>query len=144
MRVIDSRMDRVQSGVTDLMSIFSVLSHFSAVHCIAICAVLVPVNLLVTLQTLIFTGLRFPAVYAQVSTGLAALCTLAMVLHVYFWFAMGVVMMPTFILLGLALMCLGVNLLTLAYPAVVVRLAGVCESAFTEIPGFIARLKTTS
>lgn len=89
---------------------FNPLFEFSRSHCIAICAVLVPVNLLATLQTLIFVSLHRPQIQIQQSAGAATVCALVMILHVLTWFMIGVIMLPTYVLLFLGSVCLGLNL----------------------------------
>lgn len=74
-----------------------------------------PANLLATLQSLIFAALHFytgsrPSrlqVYGMVVV--ACLYAVALVLHVLSWFWIGVVMAPTYILLGLGVVCWGLN-----------------------------------
>ncbi len=89
---------------------FSTLLHFSHTHCLAICSVLVPMNLLATLQTLILTGLNRPPSSIWKSAAIAIAAAVLMVLHVLSWFVVGVVMVPTFVLLALGTVCLTVNL----------------------------------
>jgi hypothetical protein len=93
------------------------LSQFSCNHCVAICAFLVPANLLATLQTLTLVGLRRPSLQIHFAAGLASLVAVTMLLHVFAWFAIGVVMAPTFILLALAGVCLSVNAVAVVQPA---------------------------
>lgn len=94
---------------------FNSLLEFSHIHCIAICAVLVPANLLATLQTLILVGLHRPQVQVQRSTGIAGICALVMIAHVLTWFVIGVVMLPTYVLLLLGSVCLSINLWALTH-----------------------------
>lgn len=93
------------------------LFEFSRSHCIAVCAFLIPANLLVTLQAMIFTGIGRPI--AQV--GILSIATLTyatlMLLHVMSWWAIGVVMLPTYILPVLAGLCLVINLVCLIISA---------------------------
>ena len=98
------------------------LSEFSRTHCIAICAFLVPANLLATLLTLGLTILRRPSVQIQRAVGLASCFALVMVLHVFTWLAIGVVMPPTYILFWLASTCLLINIWAIAHPASLNRL----------------------
>jgi hypothetical protein len=90
----------------DLNSLF----ELSRTHCIGICAVLVPTNLLLTSLTLTLTGLGRPTRQVFIAAGFAALFSGVMVLHVLTWFLVGVVMLPTYILLGLGSLCLVTNL----------------------------------
>lgn len=93
------------------------LCQFSRDHCIAICAFLVPANMIATLQTMIFTGLSRPR-WQSGGTAIAAITyAFTMIMHVWTWFMVGVVMAPTFILLFLALVCLGINLWAIGHPA---------------------------
>lgn len=94
----------------DLNPVSNPLFEFSRSHCIAICAFLVPANLLATLQTLLFVWFKAPLQHIRLITGMASIYALIMVLHVLTWFMVGVVMLPTYVLSGLALVCLGINL----------------------------------
>lgn len=95
---------------------FNSLLHFSHVHCVAICSALVPMNLLATLQTLILVGLNRPLDSVRRSTAIAIMVAIVMVLHVLSWFVIGVVMIQTFILLGLGATCLSINLWAVGHP----------------------------
>lgn len=92
------------------------LLHFSHINCVAICSVLVPINLLATLQTLILVGLNRPRPAIWRSTAIAIIAAIVMVLHVLSWFVIGVVMIPTFVLLALGAVCLSVNLWAVGHP----------------------------
>lgn len=89
----------------DLSSLF----EFSRQHCVAICSFLVPAIVVATLLTLVYTVLSRPQkqinLTALIGSGLGAI----MYLHVSTWLMVGVVMLPTFILTGLASVCLGIN-----------------------------------
>lgn len=98
------------------------LLNFSYTHCTSICAVLVPANLLATLQTLLLVGFHRPVVQVQRMTGITSLCALLMVLHVASWLVIGVVMVPTYVLLGLGSICLGINAWAIAHPISLERL----------------------
>lgn len=101
---------------------FDTLTQFSCTHCIAICTFLVPANLLATVQTLILTGLRRPTVQIRLATVLASCLAVAMLLHVFSWFAIGVVRIPTYVLLWLAGTCLGVNTWAVVAPLSMARM----------------------
>lgn len=94
---------------------FNSLFEFSRTHCIAICAFLVPANLLFTVRTIVFAGLYRPQAQVRQSAVLACIPALVMVLHVWTWWMIGVVMAPTFILLWLAITCLGINFWAIAH-----------------------------
>lgn len=93
------------------------LFEFSRANCVAICAFLVPANLLATIQAMVFVGLNRPSSQVGLITAFAALYALTMILHVGTWFMIGVVMLPTFILLWLGFTCLAVNVWAIAHPS---------------------------
>lgn len=109
---------------------FNPLFEFSRANCIAICAFLVPANLLFTVLTVAFAGLHRPRSQVQKAAVVACIPALVMVVHVWTWFAIGVVMAPTFILLWLASTCLGINFWAIAHPQSMVRLL---ESLLSQV-----------
>ncbi|HSF76703.1 MAG TPA: hypothetical protein VLA84_23110 [Microcoleus sp.] len=104
------------------------VTEFSHTYCIAICAFLVPANLLTTLQTVILTGLNRPRMQIWASVVVASLWATAMIFHVFTWFAIGVVMPPTYILLVMAITCLTINVWAIARPASMMQLIRVAVS----------------
>ncbi|MBD2088730.1 hypothetical protein H6F67_02490 [Microcoleus sp. FACHB-1515] len=93
----------------------SYLADFSRTHCIAICAFLVPANLLATSQTLWMAWQQRPLKQLYLMAAVAALYAIAMVLHVMTWLWIGVIMLPTFVLLGLGSTCLISNALAIGW-----------------------------
>lgn len=91
------------------------IAELSRTHCISICAFLVPANLIATSATMIFVFLRRPNLQVWQAAGIASSLALIMILHVLTWWIAGVVMLPTFILLGLGSSCLLTNLVSLLY-----------------------------
>jgi hypothetical protein len=89
---------------------FNALLAFSHTHCVAICAVLVPLNLLLTLRTLVMTVMMRPRAMVQQSAGIAIAAAGLLVLHVASWFIVGVVMLQTFVLVALGAICFLLNL----------------------------------
>lgn len=89
---------------------FNTLSEFSRANCSGICFFLIPANILSTSLTIILTALNRPRLQVWQAAGFASMFAFVMILHVYTWFSIGVVMLPTFILLGLAITCLLTNL----------------------------------
>lgn len=85
------------------------LFEFSRTHCIAICAVLVPANLLATLQAMLFVWFGRPPEQVYGIAAAASLYALVLLLHVVSWLAIGVVMLPTYILSVLGGFCLLTN-----------------------------------
>ncbi len=100
----------------DLNSLF----EFSRNYCLTICAFLVPANMVATLQTIIFVGLRSRIRSPKLAPIIlmSTIYALAMILHVYTWFVVGMVMAPTFILLSLGIVCLGINIWAIASPRI--------------------------
>jgi hypothetical protein len=84
------------------------IAEFSRCHCIGICAFLVPTNLCLASATMLLIALdRSPQlIYAIVAV--AIFPAIALFLHVATWWAIGVVMLPTFILPVLATTCLAI------------------------------------
>lgn len=95
--------------------------ELSRTHCIAICAVLVPANLLATSQTVLMVWFRRPIAQIWLMAGVSSLYALVMVLHVLTWLIVGVVMIPTYVLLWLGSTCLVTNLLAIAVASQVNR-----------------------
>lgn len=109
---------------------FNTVTEFSHTYCVAICAFLVPANLLTTLQTVILTGLNRPRIQVQASVLVASVFAITMIFHVFTWFIIGVVMPPTFILLLMAVTCLTINIWAIAHPASIVQLIRLMVSFF--------------
>ncbi|HLP92314.1 MAG TPA: hypothetical protein VK184_27445 [Nostocaceae cyanobacterium] len=89
---------------------FHTLAEFSRANCAGICAFLVPANILATLSTIILAFIGRSHQQIWTAAGIASIFAVVMVLHVYTWFMIDVVMLPTFILLSLAVTCLLTNL----------------------------------
>ena len=111
---------------------FNTLTEFSHTYCVAICAFLVPANLLMTLQTVIWTGQKRPRIQVGASVLLASLFAMTMIFHVFSWFAIGVVMPPTYILLLMAITCLTINVWAIAHPGSIIKLMGFLGSVVRE------------
>ncbi|OKH26752.1 hypothetical protein NIES593_01500 [Hydrococcus rivularis NIES-593] len=95
----------------------NLLFEFSRNHCVAICTLMVPANLLLTLRTVLLVGRLRPQAQVRQAMVTASFFALTMLLHVFSWFIVGVVMAATYILLTLACVCLGLNLWAIAHPA---------------------------
>ncbi|MEA5620313.1 hypothetical protein VB711_21050 [Cronbergia sp. UHCC 0137] len=89
---------------------FNTLAEFSRTNCGGICAFLIPSIISATLLTIILTVVGRPTSQVFLSAGFASLLSGIMVFHVYTWLIIGVVMLPTYILLSLAVSCLVINL----------------------------------
>jgi len=92
------------------------LFEFSRHHCIAICAFMVPATLLLTLRTMWLVGRLRPQAEIQQTIIAASFCACILLLHDYTWFMIGVVMVPTYIILTLAGVCLSLNFWAIAHP----------------------------
>lgn len=88
---------------------FASLCEFSRTHCVAICAFLVPANLIVTSLTLSIVIFKLDRPKLWQSVAGASMLALVMIMHVLTWFKIGVVAAPTYILLVLASLCLAAN-----------------------------------
>ncbi len=91
------------------------LFEFSRHNCIAICAFLVPANLLATLQTMIVVLLKRSILFSNLAAMIAITFALTLFLHVATWFVIGVVTPVTFILGALGTTCILINLLFIVY-----------------------------
>ena len=96
---------------------FELFSEFSMTHCIALCAFLVPANLLVSLQIILFAAFERPRYQLWLVAAVSALYASALVLHDVSWLMIGVVKAPTFILIFVAALCLSVNAWAIARPS---------------------------
>ncbi len=96
-------------GVTLIDCLIDCLGEFSRAHCLGICAFLVPANLVITVQTLLFVGLGWRRRWVLGIAVPAIAYASAMLLHVLSWYVVGVVMAPTFVLALLGMACLGIN-----------------------------------
>jgi hypothetical protein len=100
---------------TDIFQSGWTIAEFSRNNCVSICAFLVPANLIISLQVLIFLTLDYSRLQLQLVASFAFVYAIAMIFHVISWFAAGIVMAPTFILLALAIVCLGINYVAIAH-----------------------------
>jgi hypothetical protein len=112
---------------------FNTVADFSHRYCIEICAFLVPANLLASLQTIIFTGIKRPRLQVNLMVGVGSIYALVMVLHVFTWFAIGVIMAPTYILLLLASICLAINIWAVVHPSSMTRSVQILASFLVKI-----------
>jgi uncharacterized membrane protein (GlpM family) len=82
------------------------IAEFSRCHCIGICAVLVPLNLLLSAISTYLVGANRSTKLIYGTAAVALWPAVALFLHVATWWSIGVVMLPTFILPILATICL--------------------------------------
>lgn len=98
------------------------LGEFSRNNCIAICAFLIPANLLATSQTLLQLFQRRSPASIRLASLVASLFAITLFLHVGTWLMIGVVAIPTYVLFGLGLTCLAINLTTMVEPSLSIPL----------------------
>ena len=84
-------------------------AEFSRAHCVKICAFLIPANLAATLQTLMMMAMDRPLLQVGLMAAISTAYAMVMVTHVLTWFVVGVVMVPTYVLLSFGLACCIVN-----------------------------------
>jgi uncharacterized membrane protein (GlpM family) len=85
------------------------IAEFSRCHCVGICAVLVPLNLLLSTTTIYLVGAKRSLKLIYGTVAIAVWPAIALFLHVATWWSIGVVMLPTFILPILATICLATH-----------------------------------
>lgn len=97
---------------------FSTINHLSRCHCVAICAFLVPTNLLLSTAVILLTGLaRSPQARRNLSLA-GAFAALLLIAHVASWWIVGVVAPATFILPTLGIVCTLVNWSCMKYSSI--------------------------
>jgi hypothetical protein len=88
---------------------FSTINHLSRCYCVAICAFLVPTNLLLSTAVILLTGLaRSPRARRNLSIA-GTFAAMLLISHVASWWIVGVVAPATFILPSLGLVCTVIN-----------------------------------
>ncbi len=100
-----------------MFHLFHPLADFSRSHCLSICAFLVPANLLTSSVILGLVSWRGEGWLVRAAVGFSSVWASLMLLHVLSWFTIGVVQVPTFVLCGLAVVCLAINGWAIAQPA---------------------------
>jgi hypothetical protein len=97
---------------------FSTINHLSRCYCVAICAFLVPTNLLLSTAVILLTGLaRSPQARRKLSIA-GTLVAMLLISHVASWWIVGVVAPATFILPALGLVCTVVNWSCVKYSSI--------------------------
>ena len=110
------------------------LAELSRSHCISLCAFLIPANLTATCLTMGLAALNRSKVRVWQSAGVAGIFAVVLLWHVYTWFEAGVVMIPTYVLLGLSSSCLISNIGAIAYSySRVNRLSGIKEKLINSL-----------
>lgn len=92
------------------------IAEFSRCYCIAICAFLVPTHLVLACTTMWLVALERSTKQIYTAVSLSVIAATIMLLHVATWWAIGVVMLPTFILPTLALTCLAIDIYAVVNP----------------------------
>lgn len=91
------------------------LAELSRTHCVSLCAFLVPAILITTCLTMVLAALRRSKTKVWQSAGVAGIFAVVLLWHVYTWFEVGIVMIPTYVLLWLSSSCLVSNSCAIAY-----------------------------
>ena len=91
------------------------LFEFSRTNCVAICAFLVPANLLTTIATMFLVYRQSSPFQISLSATFAVAFALTLFLHIATWFIIGVITPVTFILGGLGATCIVTNLVVINY-----------------------------
>jgi hypothetical protein len=92
------------------------LNHFSRCNCVAICAALIPMNLLLSTAVIGLTAIDYPALLRQRLATLGSFLGVLLIAHVMSWWIAGVVAPATIILPSLAVVCSIVNWSCIARP----------------------------
>jgi hypothetical protein len=108
------------TGIHTLMTGLGLVLSWSRAYCGWVCGALVPACLLITLQVLIFTVLQHP--HRRVVAGVSLVWVGLLEVHVWSWFWVGVVQIPTFVLIGLGLLCVLLVIWAMAFPGPLQRL----------------------
>lgn len=108
------------------------LFEFSRDNCAAICGFLVPANLLATLQTLLLLFFERPLTQVRFVASIGNIFALTMFFHILTWLVIGVIMAPSFILLGLGITCLLINLWAIISPNKLQNFLKFCLSLVRE------------
>jgi hypothetical protein len=106
------------------------LNHFSRCNCVAICAVLIPVNLLISTAVIALSALNLSPRKRQRLAILGLFPALLLVSHVASWWVVGVVAPASFLLPSIALLCTIVNWLCLWKPEIVQQQYGSLRNRF--------------
>jgi hypothetical protein len=97
---------------------FATINHLSRCYCVAICAFLVPTNLLLSTAVLLLTGLaRSPQARRNLSIA-GTFTALLLIAHVASWWIVGVVAPATFILPALGIVCTVINWSCIKYSSI--------------------------
>jgi hypothetical protein len=97
---------------------FATINHLSRCHCVAICAVLVPTNLLLSTAVLLLTGMSRSAETRLWLSIAGTFTALLLIAHVASWWIVGVVAPATFILPSLGLLCTVINWSCIKYSSI--------------------------
>jgi hypothetical protein len=90
------------------MSAIACWAEFSRHHCIAICATILPIELLATSGAMLLTAMVADKKKVAPFAGVTIVCAVSLIAHVVSWWTIGVVMPPTFILPVLSVLCLAI------------------------------------
>jgi len=109
-------MNLFSNGIQKQMLDFNLLSEFSRQNCVAICAFLVPANLITTIQTLILLYLMRPIRQIRLASLFAIVFAFTLFLHISTWIVIGVFTPVSILLFGLGTTCIIINCFAAIYP----------------------------
>ncbi|MCS6813434.1 MAG: hypothetical protein NZ772_07670 [Cyanobacteria bacterium] len=98
------------------------LLHISHTYCGQICALLVPMNMAATIASMMLVGTEASMQRIRAVAVLGISLAVMMVMHVLSWLLVGVVMLPTYVLLCLAGACFSINIMLIYEQPILRRL----------------------
>jgi len=89
------------------------VAELSRNNCLTICAILVPLNLLLTIVLWVMVIIPRRKMEVLLLAAIANICSLALISHVASWWIVGIFLPASLVLLILAAICLSLNLTSL-------------------------------
>jgi hypothetical protein len=109
------------------------LNHFSRCNCVAICAALIPVNLLISTAVIVLSAIDQSPRQRQQLAVLGIFPGTLLISHVASWWIVGVIAPATIILPSLALLCTSINWTCVWKPALAQRLYAHVQTAHPSL-----------
>ncbi len=110
---LQTTIDKIYLKMLDI----NLICEFSRQNCVAICAFLVPINLIFTLNTIVLVFLMRPFSQIRLAAAFANLFALTLFLHILTWWTIGIFTSVSVILIGLGTTCLIINFIAIIYPS---------------------------
>jgi hypothetical protein len=133
--VFDRRKFQLRSKKSSAIAMFDLatLHHFSRCNCVAICAALIPVNLLISTAVIVLSAIDQSPRQRQQLAVLGIFPGALLVSHVASWWLVGVVAPATILLPSLALLCTSINWACIWKPAIVQRAYAYIQTAHPNL-----------